>query len=68
VRDEPIRHRVLLVQQADHLLFADEQDIARRDRRGGSHAKRLPCQAALAEKVAGTEHRDDGFPSELGQH
>ena len=44
---------VLLVQQPHHLLLADAQDRARRDRRRGAHPQRLAGQAALAEEVAG---------------
>ena len=57
-----------LCSSSDHLSLADEQDRARRDRRRAAHAERLTGQAALAEEVAGAEHRHDGLFAGLRQH
>ena len=54
---------MLLVQQPDHLFFADEQDCARRDRRCGPDAERLTGQV-LADFAA----EDGGFYSTARGH
>jgi hypothetical protein len=55
-------------QQPHHLRLLDTQNGAGRQRRGAAHPNRLPRQAALAEKVAGAEHRDHRLLAPLRQH
>ncbi len=68
VRDEPIRHRMLLVQHPLHCFLGDEQDHARRHRGGAAHPDRLAGQTALAEEVSGLQHAHDRFSPGLRHH
>ena len=58
----------LLVKQPKHLFLFEDQNGA--DGQSGciAHAERLTSQRALAEKITGSEHGDDGFPSGPGSH
>src|SRR4029453_4950064 len=59
---------MLFVQQPKHLFFADEQDLARRDRRCAPHSERLTRQAPLAKEVSWPEHRHNRLSAGLRQH
>jgi len=50
-----------LLQQPHHLGFVDQQDHARRERRGAADTNGLSGQTSFAEEVAGPEHRHDGL-------
>jgi hypothetical protein len=45
--------------------FLEDQNGARRQSSGIAHAERLAGQRTLAEKLAGSEHRHDGFSAVL---
>ena len=64
--EKPIRERVLLVEQADHLLLLDDEDGARARRDGRRHPKRLSRQGPLTEEVARSQHRHDRFLAGVG--
>ena len=68
VRDEPIRQRVLLVQEAHHLRLVHEQHRAVCHRRRRPHADGLPGQTAFTEELAGPQHRHYGFAARFRQH
>ena len=52
VRDEPIRQRMLLVQEPHHPILVHEQDGAVRRRGRTAHADGLTRQASFAEELA----------------
>ena len=68
MRDEPVGHPTLLIQQPNHLALADEQDHAGRHGRGAAHSNRLAGQTPLAEEISGSEHRHHRFSTGLRQH
>jgi hypothetical protein len=68
LRNESIRHRVLLVQQPHHLILVHEEDDAVRDRGRTPHANGLTRQASFAKEVAGSQHRDDRLSPRLREH
>ena len=57
-----------VVEQPDHRLFLDDQHAARRHRGRRLDANRLTGQRALAEEVAGPQHRDDRLFADPGEH
>ena len=63
VGDEPVGHRMLLVQQPHHVSLSDEKDRAPCSRRCAPHPDRLTRQTALAEELAWAEHRDHRLPA-----
>jgi hypothetical protein len=68
VADEPIRHRVLVVQHPEHPGFPDEQDHARRDGRGAPHADALARQDILRRRSRSDRASRHGFLPVLRQH
>ena len=65
VGDEAIRERVFRMEHADHFVQADHEQRDRCGCSGRCDAQRLPCQGALADKVAGLQHCDDGLLPDL---
>ena len=68
VRDEHVRHRVLLVQQAHHLVWSTTRMAVPRRRGRALHADGLPRQASFAKEVAGAQHRHDRLSPGLREH
>jgi len=68
MRDEPVRERVLLMEQADHLPLGNHADPARDHRGRRREAKRLTGQRAFAKEIALAQHSDDRFFAALRQH
>lgn len=52
---------MLLVEHANHGRPINSDQSAVRHRHSRSNAQRLPCEAALTEKITGGEHGDNGF-------
>src|ERR1700733_2252866 len=63
-----IRERMLSVQDSLHLAFFNSEHGSVRDCGGRSLADLLSCQASFTEKIAGSEHGDNGFLSDLVDH
>ena len=61
VGDEAVGEGVLVVEDADHFLFFDDQGGGGSDGRGGADADGLAGQATFAEKITGAQDSDDGF-------
>ena len=66
--DEPIGHRVLLVEEAHHLILVDKQDGAANARGRAPHPDGLTRQASFAKEVAGAQHRHDRLSPRLREH
>jgi hypothetical protein len=64
--DAPVRQRVLIMKQVNHLLFRDDQ-YGRRGH-GGLQANGVARQRPLTEKVAGPRHRHNGLFAPVRQH
>ena len=52
---------MLVVEDADHFGFFDDQGGGGRDGSGGADPNGLAGEAAFAEKIAGAQDSDDGF-------
>ena len=68
MRDEPIRHPPLLMEQSDHPELVDQENRGRCDGRGAGDPHWLTGEASFTEEIGGPEHRHDGFPARLGAH
>jgi hypothetical protein len=58
----------LIVNRGDNRGFRDGRDDAMLHRRCRRNAQSMTVHAALAEKLAGFQNRDDGFLALLGKH
>ena len=68
VADEPVRQGVLIVEQANHLPFRDDQHRRRGHRGRGLQANGMTRQCPLTEEVARPQHRHDRLFSAPRQH